>query len=75
MSMPSPSATMHRYHEKQKASINILVTQGKKAKGNRISVFFRNLNPANWFNEFSDIEITMEELGSTKKQNQDLPIR
>ena len=66
--MPSPSATISRYHENQKAGSNIVVTQGKKAKRNKISEFFCSLNPGNWFNEFSDIEITLEELGSTKQE-------
>lgn len=32
----------------------------------KMIAFFRNLNPANWFDELSNISITMEELGDGK---------
>ena len=32
-----------------------------------IAYFFTNLNPFNWFNEFRNIEISMEEFSGAKK--------
>jgi hypothetical protein len=39
-----------------------------KTTTKQIKRFFYNLYPANWFNDFADIKITMEEL-STNKNN------
>jgi len=39
----------------------------KTDKKNIILGFFKRLNPANWFNELRDIQITMEEFGGSKR--------
>jgi hypothetical protein len=31
-----------------------------------VLIFFRSLNPFNWFNEFSNIDITLEEFAEKK---------
>ena len=42
------------------SSVHYFPIKGKK---NRITSFLKKLNPANWFNDFRNIEITLEEFG------------
>lgn len=47
----------------------------KNRKSRKLDFFFSRLNPANWFNEFRDITINMEEYGPVAgKFPNDVPI-
>ena len=39
----------------------------RKKKTNRVMSFLQKFNPSKWFNEFRDIEITLEEFAPKKK--------
>lgn len=41
---------------------------GKKGKKNRVAAFFYRINPINWYDEFSDIIISLQEFGNKKNK-------
>jgi hypothetical protein len=40
----------------------------KKEKKNSVAAFFHRINPLNWFDEFSNIIISLQEFGSRKNK-------
>jgi hypothetical protein len=61
------TASLFSTNKKARCDEFIVQTTGKKKITNRIAIFFNRISPANWFNEFSDLSITMEEFGAPKK--------
>jgi len=69
MSMQSFIAPTDSYKKEMDDSMLYRQVATKKEKKNRIAVFFGGLNPTTWFNDFSNIEITMEEFDSGKSNS------